>query len=250
MSSKCETADIEVIKNWPGGMRHNEQLEKVPSRIAFKSENEDMEEDKWGYEVPPGSQSYTWFKLLLDADADKTAFDSDQLAGKLESGLLDLPVDMTAEEVAAAYLSKLYRHTMEVLEKRYTAKILKPIPIDFWFTVPATWQESAIDATRTAAEKAGFGSREADSLNIITEPEAAAIATFSDAIDRNPDLIKVRGGQYESCIPSRTNIEQVQKNLLLCDLGGGTLDFQVLTITKIRPHLETEETIPGIGSVA
>lgn len=52
MSLKCDAHDVEVIKNWPGGIRNNEQLEKVPSRIAFASENEEMDEDRWGYDVP------------------------------------------------------------------------------------------------------------------------------------------------------------------------------------------------------
>lgn len=39
-------------------------------------------------------------------------------------------------------------------------------------------------------------------------------------------------------------------NVLICDLGGGTLDFQVLTVTSITPRLETEETIPGMGLVS
>lgn len=149
----------------------------------------------------------------------------------MKNGLLGLPPDKTAQDVTTAYLSQLYVHTMDVLEKRYTTNILKVTPIDFWFTVPATWQDLAKDATRNAAFDAGFGTRKGDELFIITEPEAAAIAVLSEAVEKNPDLIKV------------------QMNVLMCDLGGGTLDFQVLTITKIKPQLETEEAIPGIGYV-
>lgn len=191
MSLKSDATNVEVVRNWPGGVRNNEQLEKVPSRIAFAGENEDMDEDKWGYDVPPGSQSYTWFKLLLDAGAEKTIFDNEMLTSKMDTGLGELPDDMSAEEVAVAYLSKLYQHTMNVLEKRHTASILKVTPIDFWFTVPATWQESAVDATREAAAEAGFGSRESDQLNIMSEPEAAAIAVLASAVDKYPDMIKV-----------------------------------------------------------
>lgn len=193
MSTGSDAQDVEVINNWPRGFRANEQLEKVPSRIAFKVDNEDLTEDKWGYEVPAGALSYTWFKLHLDADADKTIFDSDELSGKVDSDLLDLPEHMTAEQVATVYLSKLYAHTMKVLDKYYTTSLLKVTPIDFWFTVPATWQDSATAATRTVAAEAGFGSRERDELFIITEPEAAAIAVLSSAIEKHPELIKVGG---------------------------------------------------------
>lgn len=248
MSLNGEAKDIEVIKNWPGGLRNNEQLEKVPSRIAFMSENESIDEDKWGYEVPAGLQSYTWFKLLLDAGSGTALLDGDEMTEKMDSGLLELPEGMTAGEVAAAYLSKLYDHTMEVLRRRHTANILEVTPIDFWFTVPANWQEDAIDATRTAAEVAGFGSRFGDQLSIITEPEAAAIAVLSTANNDNPALIEVCA-ENSTVMFAVTDPRQVGKNLVICDLGGGTLDFQVLTIKKLEPHLETEETIPGVGSV-
>lgn len=191
MSLNHDAQEVEVIKNWPDGLS-NEQLEKVPSRYAFKADNHGLDEDKWGHEVPPGAQSITWFKLHLDANAEKTLFDSDDLTGKMGSGLSKLPANMTAEEVTVAYLSKLYSHTMDVLAKNYTTNILAATSIDVWFTVPATWQESAVAATRTAAEEAGFGSRERDTLNIITEPEAAAIAALSNAVEENPGLIKVR----------------------------------------------------------
>lgn len=39
---------------------------------------------------------------------------------------------------------------------------------------------------------------------------------------------------------------QAQTKVLVADLGGGTLDFQCLTINGLDP-LRTEETIPGIG---
>lgn len=197
MLLNSEAKDVEVIKNWPGGLRNNEQLEKVPSRIAFVAENESINEDKWGYEVPAGLQSYTWFKLLLDTASETALLDSDEMTDKMESGLLELPEGMTVGEVTATYLSKLYDHTMEVLRRRHTINILEVTPIDFWFTVPANWQEDAIDATRTAAEIAGFGSRVGDQLSIITEPEAAAIAVLSIANDNNPALIEVCANQVK-----------------------------------------------------
>lgn len=192
MSLNGNLHNVDVIKDWTGGLLNNEQLEKVPSRIAFSAENQGLNEDKWGYEVPLGTRSYTWFKLLLDSSAEETLPDNDELTTKMETGILELPENMTAEQVTAAYLSKLYSHTMEAMEKRYTASILRVTPIDFWFTVPATWQAYAVEATRTAAEEGGFGSRRGDRLSIITEPEAAAIAVLSKAMEENPELLKVR----------------------------------------------------------
>lgn len=140
-------------------------------------------------------KSYAWTKLLLDADALQTDYDSEMLSGKICKGLLELPMDMTAQEVVTAYLKKLYDHTTDRLKRIYTENILNVTPIHFWFTVPATWQEIANEATRSAAESAGFGKRKIDELFLITEPEAASIAVLSEAIDKNPGLYKV--GKFE-----------------------------------------------------
>lgn len=191
MTARSDARDVEVISDWSGSARNNEMLEKVPSRIAFAYENEGMDKDKWGYQVEPGMKSYSWTKLLLDRDAATTQFDSDVLSGKIQKEFFVLPAEMNAEEVAAAYLSHLYQYTIEKLTKLYTDKIMKVTTIDFWFTKPATWRDSSDDATRAAAEIAGFGSRPGDRLFMITEPEAAAMAILSHAHETTPGLYKV-----------------------------------------------------------
>lgn len=191
MTINSDARDVKVIKEWPGVARKNEQLDKAPSRIAFAIENEEAASDRWGYDVDASMKSYSWMKLLLDDNALPTEFDSNQLHGKIAKGLLTLPADKTAEDVAAAYLQCMYQHVMDVLTKVYSAEILKVTAIDWWFTVPATWQDAANDATRNAAARAGFGSRKGDELYMITEPEAAAVAILSMAIEKNPGLFKV-----------------------------------------------------------
>ena len=48
--------------------------------------------------------------------------------------------------------------------------------------MPATWLDEAQDATREAAIGAGFANRPMDSINIISEPEAAAICALKRLI--------------------------------------------------------------------
>lgn len=191
MTLGCDAQNVEVINNWFNGQRKNEQLEKVPSQIAFEVDNAGFDTDRWGYEVPAGSKSYTWFKLHLDSNADKSLFDSDELSKGLGSMLRNLPDNMTAGQVTTAYLTNIYHHLMGELDKRHTTDVRDATPIDFWLTVPATWQEAAVDMTRTAAKDAGFASRDGDTLNIITEPEAAAIAVLTSAVQITPALLKV-----------------------------------------------------------
>lgn len=191
MSVDGSPEDVTVIKDWPGGLHGLQHLEKIPSRIAFAKENEGMGEDKFGYDVPPGSRSYSWTKLLLDNSRDRDEWEGDELTEKLRTGLMETPVDMTPEDVATAFLTKVYDHTVEHIERRMPSSYLAATPMDFWFTVPAMWEESAKDATLRIARNAGFGRRDGDTLSIITEPEAAAIAVLSQAIERNPNVIKV-----------------------------------------------------------
>lgn len=150
-----------------------------------------MKEDKWGYEVKPEHKSYTWFKLLLDAEASQSAFDSDILSGNMSNGLLEQPESMTEKELVTAYLKKLYKHIMDHLERTTSAAALKVTPIHFWFTHPATWEDTSTDKTREAAEAAGFGTREEDTLSMITEPEAAAIAILNQKSEEDAVTYRV-----------------------------------------------------------
>lgn len=167
---------------------------KTPSKIAYRSDNpEDLDDTKlgknteiWGFQVKPGMESYSWMKLLLDDHVKATKFDDASLSnafGKLSvtsgHGIMQLPFGKTATEVCADYLKCIYEFTMEELKRIWGPAVIKITPIEFWLTVPATWSDQAKKATKTAALLAGFGSRKKDEIFMITEPEAAAIATLS-----------------------------------------------------------------------
>jgi molecular chaperone DnaK (HSP70) len=81
---------------------------------------------------------------------------------------------------------------MDRLERKLTKDLLNVTPIEFWFTMPAIWSDEAQHATRTAAMCAGFGTRSGDSVKMITEPEAAALAAFKTTKDKFDDLLVVR----------------------------------------------------------
>ena len=182
-----DARDVQVITDWPATTR--DTLEKIPSKIAYASEN-DIEVDQWGCEPGPALKSYTWTKLRLDENAAITEFDHPRLS-KIGSGLLELPADKDAERVAADYLGHMYTYIVEKLTRVLSKEILAITPIEFWLTVPASWQEEANDATRNAAITAGFESRGDDKLFMITEPEAAAIAILSNGTEKYKSLLKV-----------------------------------------------------------
>lgn len=192
--AEADANDVDPVQQWPG-LPTMERLDKVPSRISFPEKNNlrgENVDSKWGYEVLPSHKSYSWFKLLLDSNAAQTRFDNAALSGQIKKGLMELPQNMDAEDLVTAYLKHLHDHTMLKLYQSYSEEEVDECKLEFWFTYPATWEESAKGATRNAALAAGFSQRRrGDQLYMITEPEAAAIAIMTVPAPKNPDTYKV-----------------------------------------------------------
>lgn len=191
-SQQSDAPIIEVVHEWPGNS--SGYLQKVPSQIAYKADNLQFDKDIWGYEIPPDAQRQCWTKLLLDKKAQVSDFDDSSLKDTLQSSALTLPQGKSPEDVVSDFLSHLYKHCMGLLGKRMTIGVLNATPIEFWFTMPAIWSDEAQYGTKTAAERAGFGkssSREFDSINMITEPEAASIAALKSTTGKWDNLLEV-----------------------------------------------------------
>jgi hypothetical protein len=167
--------DIEVISDWPNWPH---TVWKAPSKIAYASENRRMLDNQWGYAVPSGAQCYTWTKLLLDKDARPADYDDPTLHDVFGSGMLRLPPGKSAEAVCEDYLRGLHHYLMGVLRKRFGHDVVQMTPIECWISVPALWSDKATALTRQAAVAAGFASRAGDSVNIVREPEAAALTVL------------------------------------------------------------------------
>ncbi|MCJ1352218.1 MAG: hypothetical protein MMC33_002202 [Icmadophila ericetorum] len=135
-SQDLNIRDAEIVTSWPGNSAG--YLEKVPSQIAYKIENEKLKENTWGYAIPRGAKRHCWAKLLLDGNARITQFDDPKLGGAGWPAL-PLPKGKVAGDVVADYLTFLYEYCMEYLSKRITDQVLRITPIDFWFTCPAIW---------------------------------------------------------------------------------------------------------------
>ncbi|CAG8261106.1 unnamed protein product [Penicillium salamii] len=231
-SSNDHVNEVKVIRTWPGPSREQEENCKTPSRIAYGFENPSIqgEVSVWGYMVGPRMKSYTWTKLLLDRDnAMKSGSkDFEIIEG---NGVLKLPDSKPeAREVCADFLRGVYTYTMEYLKKRHTPPVMKVTPLEFWFTVPAIWSDKAKEETMKAATSAGFGSRPHDSISMITEPEAAAVATLS-ALSDDELAFKVKVGD----------------GIIICDCGGGTVDIVTYKVKQLKPIIRFEELLPGTG---
>jgi hypothetical protein len=178
--------DVHVMDQWGSSERGYAYQKQVPSRIAYEPQL------SWGYCTEPGSIAYCWTKLLLDRSSNRTQFDDECLDTVEGPGLMRLPDDKSAEEVVADYLTQLYTHIMGELDRKLSKDLVSVSPIRFWFTFPALWSIKAQTATKNAAERAGFSSRQGDSVHLVREPEAAAIACLQGLVKSGPSpLVQV-----------------------------------------------------------
>jgi hypothetical protein len=198
-TDKNDIDDINIISKWPGDAHISW---KTPTRIAYKKENPSLQSNKWGFEVNPKLNSYSWTKLLLDRNAVASQYDDPSLFSDISSkGIMRLPRFRDAPGVCEDFLREVFRHVYEKLRMELTEETLKNTPMECWITLPAIWSDEAKDATLQAAKKAGFGNRPGDEVFTIAEPEAAAIATlkkYSGSGSESVNPVKVSARLYNN----------------------------------------------------
>ncbi|KXX73243.1 Heat shock protein SSA3 [Madurella mycetomatis] len=229
-SDKTSIDDIDVFRTWPGDGRPVEGNWKTPTVIAYGAENGKGSRNRWGYEVRRGMEACSWTKLLLDTSAETAEFDDPSLREAAGSAFFRLPPGKDAKAVCQDFLSEVYRFVVHNLEMRMTPEIFNMTPMECYLTIPAIWTDKARSATRDAAKAAGFGSRPFDTICMIAEPEAAAIAAL------RKDLR-----------PGSVNAVKAGDNILIADCGGGTVDITTYTVRKTFPALEFDEICVGTG---
>ncbi|XP_009600436.1 heat shock cognate 70 kDa protein 2-like [Nicotiana tomentosiformis] len=196
---------VEMITEDCGG---SELARMTPSYVSF------VEDRRWIGLSP---------KLGIENNPTNTVFDAKRLIGrrasdpsvqsdmkiwpfKVIAGPGDKPTicvdykeevkQFTAEQISAMLLIELKR-----VAEKFVGSTVKNAVV----SVPACFNDSQRQATKDACAIAGL-----NVMRVINEPTAAGIAYFMDKKD------------------SSTNVGK--KNVLIFDLGGGTLDVSVLTI--------------------
>lgn len=209
--------DIEIIKSWPGG--NGITSDKVPTEIAYipppaptdeKSDPPPLTSGssgpsvKWGFQFRPEESRLRCIKLFLDR-SQKLPF----YVSPLETAAQLKRFDRTVVDAVSDYLTEVYAHTMDTLTRRYGESFMASTRVGFVLTCPAVWSDAAKNTTLQAAERAGMGSR--SEIQMISEPEAAAVYTLK-AI--------------------QPNHLSVGDNFVVCDAGGGTVEYVPLTLSK------------------
>jgi hypothetical protein len=93
---------------------------------------------------------------------------------------------------------------------------------DVLLTVPASFDEEARELTRRAAEQAGYGQ-----ITLLEEPQAAFYA-----------WLESQGDAWRSRI-------KVGDLVLVCDVGGGTTDFSLITVSEENGELTLKRVAVG-----
>ena len=176
--------DINIISEWESDMPNNSSLHKVPSMLTYNSKGTVT---SWGYDLDSQRDFVSWFKLSLSEEAsERFANEQPQRFEKLEKILAHLkkePVDVVSD-----YLRCLWGHATEVIQRAIGRQLWENIGIKIVLTLPAIWDHKAQELTRKAADMAGLLARTGTSLELIGEPESAALAVFEEM-----GLLKKRG---------------------------------------------------------
>ncbi len=123
------------------------------------------------------------------------------------------PVEASAEYLR--HIRDAWNHSMASGDPAHRLEVQEVV-----LTVPASFDEAARELTVEAAKRAGF-----EKLTLLEEPQAAFycwIVSHQDGWQR-----QVRGGEL----------------ILVCDIGGGTTDFSLITVVETP-------TGPGFRRVA
>lgn len=139
-----------------------------------------------------------WFKLLLleEGDLEDAFRNTDVVRRARQTALL---MGKTPTQLVTDFLRELWKFTLKKISKTDTQALIDNATFHVVLSVPAIWPDYAKDRMREAAAQAGIcDHREAGktTLDLISEPEAAALATMMDKFEgfekTGTHLIEVR----------------------------------------------------------
>ncbi|KAL8953266.1 MAG: hypothetical protein Q9222_000871 [Ikaeria aurantiellina] len=217
---------IRLINNWPDPTAQNASKDKVPSSISYV----DGKPQRWGYTVGLTDESFKWIKILLEENHKyittvEPVKDSNKLLTK---------VDKKAHEVVADYLKLLWGYTLDDIQK-FHPTFREIFALRVVLTVPAMWSPAAKDKTLQAARLAGMPSP----IKLVTEPEAAALATLKDKADDGALKVGVLGSRAEMDLISYEIIQLEPLKIKECAIGDGGLCGSVFLDTTFQKYIET-----------
>ncbi|GKZ49889.1 hypothetical protein AbraIFM66951_002598 [Aspergillus brasiliensis] len=209
-----------LIEQWPAPNSTTMTAPKVPSIIQYKP-------DRWGAQVVVGSnaQCSSLFKLFLEPNYDRRGDDYASLNFLIDHKGLGLPDNKTEFGIIRDYLHRVWEHTRNQLSDN-TRQAIRRHPVHYTITVPGIWERETRKALEQIVRDAGLAPKANDILTMIPEPIAAAVAVFEQKEDtfRDDDI------------------------LLICDIGGGTIDVGSVLIRQTESGRYMRQLEPTRGN--
>jgi len=209
---------VYTIDDWPNPFGSTRNEDQVPSTIAYDRTGKVA---KWGYYVREQDRDtfrFSWMKILLDPSHRyyKEAPRIKEMVARLTQ------LGKTAEDVVSDFLKCVWDHTLATLRRKLEE--LELFTLQVVLTVPAVWSPAAKDKTLKAAIKAGMP----EDIQLVPEPEAAALAVLKGKTEEN--TVKI-GDAF-----------------VICDAGGGTVDLISYIVENVKP-LRMKECVMGDGGL-
>jgi hypothetical protein len=169
---------IAIVKGWPtsGHLSHTKDESQVPTRLSYSNGT-----IGWGFSISENEKPVEWFKLLMLEKEDLLKY-LKKPSERVDAASASLhAAGKTASQAVADYLKLLWKHALFDMEQNYGVSGMRH-PFKVAIAVPAIWPQYAITRMYKAATAAGILAKRTGitdtSLIIVTEPEAAAQATF------------------------------------------------------------------------
>jgi molecular chaperone DnaK (HSP70) len=179
-----------MITSWDSVKYHCTDKEKTPSVISYDENGKLL----WGYSVSDKKSAIEWFKLCL-LEGDDIPNDIRNSA-QLQAAQASLKAwNKSIVDIISDYLRALWKHSILNIRRAIGGQLVDLCRFKVVATLPAIWPAYAQARMYEAIEKAGIlKARTAGgtSLEFLSEPEAAALATMKGMSMYNRVDMKVR----------------------------------------------------------
>ncbi|EPS39071.1 hypothetical protein H072_7151 [Dactylellina haptotyla CBS 200.50] len=204
---------VNLVTDWETSNAYSATDEKVRTWISYTG----TKPTSFGNTAV--GKPFRWFKVLLQPDHYSQGVRDVRDANV---GLREFSKSL--EEVISDYLGWLWLRGKEDIARKQGHDFESRFDLRVILTVPAAWKPIAKDRTLRAAKRAGLP----DDIHLVTEPEAAALATLS----------------------SKSDEAELQKGdvFVVCDAGGGTVDLISYEVLNPSP-LQIKECGVGEGDL-
>jgi molecular chaperone DnaK (HSP70) len=133
----------------------------------------------WGYRLDSNRRQLSWFKLeLSEYGSRKLAEEQPERSQQLKRLMSTFQKETV--EVVGDYLRCLWTDATESIQNNIDRVLWENLNKKIVLTVPAIWDHKAQELMRKAAKMAGLLEHSDTTLELIGEPEAAALAVFDE----------------------------------------------------------------------